>query len=1453
MSDQKNTPALKFRQIYEKEQAEIAKRRGKQFYIQEDGAGSQLNCVGLALSGGGIRSATFCLGFLQELNRLKLLRIIDYLSTVSGGGYVGGWWSAWLSRDEKAIRSSGDPLLERRNIHNASSLVARIADGNDEISEHLREQIRDQDNHTYRLLTKYNDGEQPSNELLNKLIAQLNVFIKTFVPAEDEKSQQPDLIAATSEPEAETKALDQKKARELEKKRQWANRFRLEEAFPYELRNNFPPDELIEPDRQSKDKEDSEGSLHAYRDPVHHLRLFANYLTPRKGMLSADTWRAVATIARNLTLTWLILLPVLVTVMFLGQAYLLLNPLTRTTFENPGQQPDLIFALAPLAVLISLTVVTAIGWLICNRETTSGLDWLVQGVCLLALLSLLASGLYSFKSNLIAIDDFTKVHWISLGVWAGMAAILMIVIWFWGINKKIGVDDPETLARWKKEVRRNRFSRAQARLLVTTTVVGIVLLVSWACTFPYPSSPIVNVRIAIIPVLSIAGSIFTAFRAKPTAAADRSRLREPAFLSRVVFAITPPMVLVVLAACAGFVANRLLKAMVLSCNAAQVPYILYVSAMLFVALCAALAVYEMKEVKWSRIVEPSVSATLFTGLGVIVGSWFIQAMLYSQLHQDWYRQLLFWASMVVAVVIVVFVLVRVFPSENWKAQLLDQLEQAKEQAKEHASSHAKLRARSLAKRFDALLERVQDSLTSTAFSLIGVLIIVGWWIGNRVYIGTQGATIFRGVILSVVGISGGVIVYRLFLVRKAAQSRFYFEFRWPRGKTFLERPEPRWILAALCLIVPVVLVCLSHKLIARHEQSNDDNLYLLFPLGLIALTAVLILLRSLVVESLARKCVDERLAGKDSYSNKVRPFELQKGRALLVLAICALLMPIIAEPVSRTIWSPSTNSILDLKNVDLIVIGAMLLLNFPIFAVALFRLEPSPHFKISCTFKKWNWMYSRFVLWLLAFFSIVIALVVGVLLHEWLKHVSEVPLGETLIPILLPGAVACFLLVLVEMYWGEGENRRGLWLITLAYIGFASIFFFSLETGSRTVFYAEVILGLLAAVVVWIVALGWMVDPNAVAMHQFYKGRLVRAYLGASNVRRNRHGKKEITETVAGDDLVLESLHNCDRGGPYHIINTTLNLVGGRDLATAQRSASSFTLSQGYCGSGRTDYRPTTHYMSGLLSLGTAVAASGAAVSPNMGSKKPTAALAMLMTLLNVRLGYWAPTPSGEAWRSSQPRLWPLYLLREFFSQTNDVGTYCYLTDGGHFDNTGLYSLIERGCRYIILVDCGADPKPSCFQDLGEAIRRCRIDFGTEIDLSLDSLVNVENDRGCVFGRIRFSAHHLRALLKESEEPEDSESVDEGTGIIIYVKPTVVPSVTADVRQYSLENNFFPQQTTANQWFDEAQFESYRRLGQFCANKIFDIDAVQNFARVIRPSNEALQTIFNELEMAWVK
>jgi hypothetical protein len=363
----------------------------------------------------------------------------------------------------------------------------------------------------------------------------------------------------------------------------------------------------------------------------------------------------------------------------------------------------------------------------------------------------------------------------------------------------------------------------------------------------------------------------------------------------------------------------------------------------------------------------------------------------------------------------------------------------------------------------------------------------------------------------------------------------------------------------------------------------------------------------------------------------------------------------------------------------------------------------------------------------------------------------------------------------------------------------------------------------IAVLVGGVVALGWLADPNLISLHGFYKSRIARAYLGASNTSRDND---EITDAVPGDDVPLKEVWNHDIGGPYHLVNSALNLVGGSDLATSQRLAENFVMSRYHCGSARAGYRYTAKYMSGELSLATAVAVSGAAVSPTMGSKSPSAALTLLLSLLNVRLGFWAPNPSGRRWYEPHARLWPFYVLQETLANTGRMTNYCYLTDGGHFDNTGLYALIERGCRYIVVCDCGADPDLG-FEDVGNAIRRCRIDFGVEINLSIDSFAAHRRKDGIGVthvghGTITYQAEHLRMLGLDANIGVH--------GVILWIKPSVTKRSAADIRQYLRAHGDFPQQSTAEQWYDESQFESYRRLGYESAQQAFDPSAVSGAA-----------------------
>ena len=72
---------------------------------------SKENLIGLAFSGGGIRSATFNLGIIQSLAGKNLLQKFDYLSTVSGGGYIGSWLSVQIRR---IAGTSKEPKVQQK-------------------------------------------------------------------------------------------------------------------------------------------------------------------------------------------------------------------------------------------------------------------------------------------------------------------------------------------------------------------------------------------------------------------------------------------------------------------------------------------------------------------------------------------------------------------------------------------------------------------------------------------------------------------------------------------------------------------------------------------------------------------------------------------------------------------------------------------------------------------------------------------------------------------------------------------------------------------------------------------------------------------------------------------------------------------------------------------------------------------------------------------------------------------------------------------------------------------------------------------------------------------------------------------------------------------------------------------------------------------------------------------
>lgn len=257
------------------------------------------------------------------------------------------------------------------------------------------------------------------------------------------------------------------------------------------------------------------------------------------------------------------------------------------------------------------------------------------------------------------------------------------------------------------------------------------------------------------------------------------------------------------------------------------------------------------------------------------------------------------------------------------------------------------------------------------------------------------------------------------------------------------------------------------------------------------------------------------------------------------------------------------------------------------------------------------------------------------------------------------------------------------------------------------------------------------------------------------------------------------------------------------------------------------------------ISLGTAMAISGAAASPSMGYHT-SPATSFLLSLFNIRLGEWIGNPKNpDAWVRGTPRFGLYWLLSELFGNTTDESDFLYLSDGGHFENLGIYELVRRRCGVIVASDSAADPEWH-FAHLANAVERCRTDFAVSITfksvpelkrLIVDSYDTLRGTRGgpqwlrdheSTSEGLKWPKHTLDILRPVDGRhalPFAIAEIDYGDrkGILIYIKPTLLEDLPPDVRQYARLHQTgadqFPQQSTTNQFFDELQFESYRTLG----------------------------------------
>lgn len=356
-------------------------------------------------------------------------------------------------------------------------------------------------------------------------------------------------------------------------------------------------------------------------------------------------------------------------------------------------------------------------------------------------------------------------------------------------------------------------------------------------------------------------------------------------------------------------------------------------------------------------------------------------------------------------------------------------------------------------------------------------------------------------------------------------------------------------------------------------------------------------------------------------------------------------------------------------------------------------------------------------------------------------------------------------------------------------------------------------------------ALAWavsaLIGANIFSLHGMYGNRLVRAYLGAGREQRSPHW---FTGFDPQDNVALSKLRQSEKPSKrirlFPVINIALNLVkpSTKRLSWQQRKACSFTATPLKCGADGVGFVSTELYGSnGGMSLGRAFTISGAAASPNMGYHS-SALVTLVMTFFNVRLGWWLPNPGpagNKQWHRDGPGIGFWAMLNEALGRTTDDRPTVYLSDGGHFDNLGLYEMVRRRCHRIVVVDCTADAEFK-YADLLSIIRKIRIDFGIPIDLpaQLPGPGRDTPHSRMITGTIRYSAR------------DGCDKSNDGT--LYVLKPRLVGNEPPEILHYAKSGgptkHPFPHQSTIDQFFDEDQFESYRTLGRLTAARSFPSD-----------------------------
>ena len=353
-----------------------------------------------------------------------------------------------------------------------------------------------------------------------------------------------------------------------------------------------------------------------------------------------------------------------------------------------------------------------------------------------------------------------------------------------------------------------------------------------------------------------------------------------------------------------------------------------------------------------------------------------------------------------------------------------------------------------------------------------------------------------------------------------------------------------------------------------------------------------------------------------------------------------------------------------------------------------------------------------------------------------------------------------------------------------------------------------------------------LLSPNKTSLHSYYKNRLKKAYLW-------QHGS-----------IKLKDLNN--NNSPYPLINATVHVkkddYDQTDAVTYRGNINTnyFLFSPLYCGSQVTHYAKNEDSAYKDISLATAMATSGAALSTFMGNVSTLAPIRWLIVLFNARIGLLAPSP---LYRKSIPVLYPYYTFLEFTGKATTTSYKIQVSDGGHIENLGIYELLRRKVKTIIAIDSGEDSQFN-FSDLRNLIIRAKNELGAVIEFQEGSSPLDDIMPSLITGT---SKSHFAIAKISGIKGSYAQDYD---GILVYIKPSNLSNNDFKVRtlkkeaeilkkkefyeelelkrqeldytMYSTYNPDFPHQTTTNQFFSSEQWDAYYELGKSMGKKIIE-------------------------------